>query len=118
MSTVTIPGKLTSTVPRGERLYQATLSGALACLGFFALFSTAGVGFALCVLLILCCLPPSRVFQSALWREPVSLIGLALLAYIGLRTLAADGFAPTVFDAINRYHELLLLPLLLSLIHI
>ncbi|MDB5856597.1 MAG: putative rane protein [Ramlibacter sp.] len=115
MSTVTIPGKLTSMVPRSERIYQAALSGALACLGFFALFSSAGVGFALGVLLILCCLPPSRVFQFAAWREPVVAIGLVLLAYVALRTLAADGFAASTYDAINRYHELLLLPLLWAL---
>jgi O-antigen ligase len=119
LTAVTVPGELVALhVPRSERIYQGALSAALGCLGFFTLFSTAGISFAMGVLLVLCCLPPSRIFHRAAWREPVGAIGLVLLAYIALRTLAATGFTTGTLDAINRYHELILLPLLWAILRV
>jgi O-antigen ligase len=118
MTAVTVPAELELPLPRYERIYQAALSRALACLGFFALFSSAGISIAMAALLVLCCLAPSRVFQRGAWREPVGVIGLVLLAWIAVRTLTGTGFNGASFDAINRYHELLLLPLLWALLRI
>jgi O-antigen ligase len=101
---------------RAERIYQAALSSALACLGFFVLFSTAGINIALGVLLLLCLLRPRRVLQRAAWREPVGVIGLVLLAWVAVRTLADSGLSGETFDAVNRYRELLLLPLLWAIL--
>lgn len=116
MSLAAVPGEFDLSAARGERIYQGALSAALACLGFFALFSTAGINIALGVLLLLCLLRPRRVLQPAAWREPVGVIGLVLLAWVALCTLAHSGFSMESFDAVNRYRELLLLPLLWAIL--
>jgi O-antigen ligase len=95
-----------------ERAYQAVLTGALGSLGFFVLFSTAGTSISLFVLAILCLLAPARALALAPWREPVLAAGLALLAYITLRTFVGEGFSVASLGALNRYHELLMIPVL------
>lgn len=104
-------------LPWFERAWQRALSAGLATLGFFVLFSTAGVYFGLAVLAVVCVLAPARLLQLKPWREPVLASGLLLFTYIVLRTLA-DAAAPReALAAINRYHELLMLPLLWALMH-
>lgn len=98
-----------------ERVFQGVLTGALGALGFFLLFSTAGTSISLFVLLILVILNPRRIWQQRFWREPVFAIGLVLLAYIGLRTFIGEGFTGASAGTLNRYHELLMVPLLWAL---
>jgi len=98
-----------------ERAYQHVLTGALAMLGFFVLFSTAGTSIALLVLALLCVAAPGRIWAARPWRDPLLRVGLALFAYILLRTVLEDGFTRTGMAAVNRYHELLMMPLLWAL---
>jgi O-antigen ligase len=115
-----VPDDLASrpAVAWGERAYQTVLTGALGVLGFFVLFSTAGTSLSLLVLTSLIVVAPARVWRLKPWREPVLAIGLLLLAYIALRTLAGEGFSLASLGALNRYHELLMLPLLWALMRI
>src|SRR5690606_28125194 len=94
--------------------FDRALTWALAAFGFFLLFSTAGTNLALGVLLLLFLLAPRRVWRLAPWREPLVLLGLALLAWIALRAFA-DGSPRDGLAVFNRYRELLLLPLLWAL---
>jgi O-antigen ligase len=102
--------------PWGERAYQGVLTVSLGMLGFFAPFSTAGVYVAMALLLSLCVLAPARIWRTRFWREPVFALGLALLAYIALRSVLAGGFTMVSFHAANKYQELLLAPLLWALL--
>lgn len=107
------------TGPSGaERAYQGALSGALLALGLFLPFSTAGVSLSMAVLLLLCLLAPRRLWATAPWRQPMLLVGLLLLVYIGLHTLAVSGVPRVAGTEANRYHELLMLPLLWGLLHL
>lgn len=101
-----------------ERAYQGVLTGALAALGFFLIFSTAGTALSLFVLLVLCLLAPGRIWRQAPWREPVLALGLALLAYVALRTFVGEGLRPSSAGIVNNYHELLMLPLLWALLRL
>lgn len=99
-----------------ERAYQHVLTGALASLGFFVLFSTAGVSISLFVLALLCVASPGRLWATRPWRNPLLALGLLLFAYILLRTVLVDGgFTRPGLAAVNRYHELLMIPLLWAL---
>ncbi len=95
-----------------DRAFHAVLNTGLAALGFFLLFSTAGTSISLFVLLMLCLLSPHRIWRLAPWRDPVMAIGLVLLAYIGLRGFIGEGISWGSVSAMNRYHELLMVPLL------
>lgn len=114
----------TTTLPReaapalAERAYQGTLAGALFALGLFLPFSTAGVSLSMAVLLLLCLLAPRRLWATAPWRQPMLLAGVLLLAYIALHTLAISGVPRVAGTEANRYHELLMLPLLWGLLHL
>lgn len=112
MSAVTPEQLAPAVVPWSERIYQRTLTIALFTLGFFLLFSTAGISVAMGVLLLLCFMPQARVWQAKPWREPVLAVGLVLLAYVAVRSFAAAGFTRETASAVNHYHELLMLPLL------
>lgn len=98
-----------------ERAYQHVLTGALASLGFFVLFSTAGTSISLFVLALVCVASPGRLWATRPWRDPLLRLGLLLFAYILLRTVLVDGFTRTGLAAVNRYHELLMIPLLWAL---
>lgn len=100
------------------RAWQAVLSGALLALGFFLPFSTAGTSLALAVLLALLLARPQAAWALAPWREPVLACGLLLLAYIALRTLLGEGARAAASGAVNRYHELLMIPLLWALLRL
>lgn len=102
----------TPPVADGGRLYQRLLSGVLGMLGFFLLFSTAGTATSLTLLLLLALAAPRQFWRAVPWREPVLVAGLALMAYIALRTFLADGFTRDSLRFVNHYHELLLVPLL------
>jgi O-antigen ligase len=93
-----------------ERAWQATATASLGALGLFLPFSTAGTSIALAVLLVLCVLAPLRLWSLAPWREPFFAVGLVLLGYIALRSLASGD--PASAHAVNQYHELLMIPLL------
>ena len=103
-------------LPWNEWAYQKILSIALASLGFFLLFSTAGVNLSMGVLLALCVAAPARIWRTQPWREPVLAAGLLLLAYIALRTLLGEGWTRNSLHAINKYQELLMIPLLWALL--
>jgi len=79
-------------------------------LGFFLPFSSAGVAIALAALLVLVLLRPALLIRSAPWRHPVLAVGLALFVYIALHTGWSTGWSPEAIGAVNRYHELLLCP--------
>jgi ADP-heptose:LPS heptosyltransferase/O-antigen ligase len=96
--------------------WRAVLVGALACYGFFAGFSTAGMSIALVVLFALSLLRPRAVWGAVPWRNPVIMAGLALFAWITAHTLVTTGFTVDARRVINPYHELLLLPLMVALL--
>lgn len=101
-----------------ERAFQGVLTTGLGALGFFLLFSTAGTSISLFALLCLCFLAPMRIWRLKPWREPVLGIGLVLLAYIAMRTFIGEGLTWSSVGALNRYHELLMLPLLWAMMRI
>lgn len=107
-----LPGPAMAALSRHQGAYQAALGGALAALGFFLLWSTAGTSIALFFVLVLGCLAPAQVWRLAPWREPVVAAGLALLAYIALRTFVGEGLRSETVGWVNHYHELLMVPLL------
>lgn len=94
---------------------DAFLGVALGVLGFMLPWSSAGVSITLFVLLLLCVGISPWIWRSAPWRDPIMGAGLALLAYIILHSLWASGFTMATLKAINRYHELLMAPVLLAL---
>lgn len=97
------------------RAWAGACSLAFAILGLFVVFSPAGTSIALAALVLLALLRPRVILDAAAWRNPAVIAGLVLLAYIALHTLwvswGAQGAA-----AINRYHELLFIPLLVPLL--
>jgi O-antigen ligase len=97
--------------PAGERIFQPTLSAALAALGFFLPWSTAGTSLSLIVLLVLGIGAAGRLVRLRPWQQPVLVVGIVLMAWIVLRTLV-EGPGPRTLVAINRYHELMMIPLL------
>lgn len=99
---------------RALTAWSWALTGSSAMLGFFLPFSTAGtaIGTVLVVLLLLA--RPRQLVSGAPWREPAMAVGLLLLAYIGLHTLGASGWTREAGATVNRYHELLICPLLLA----
>jgi O-antigen ligase len=99
-----------------ERAWQGGLDLAMALLGFFVLFSTAGTAIALFLLLLLSLAAPRRLWRTRFWREPVLAAGLMLMAYIALRTFAGDGIHKASLAAANHYHELLVAPVLWALL--
>jgi hypothetical protein len=98
-----------------EHAYQWALSGALFSLGFFVLFSSAGTSLSLGMLLLLCLVSVRRLWRMAAWREPVLGLGLILFAYIAVRTVIDEGLRLATLSAVNRYHELVMIPLLWTL---
>ena len=100
----------------GERTYQAALAGALFLLGLFLPWSTAGTSLALGLLLLVYLAAPRRAWAATPWRDPLVAVGLVLLAWIGLRSLAASGWQEQTLKAANQYHELLLVPLVCALV--
>lgn len=115
--TAVLPDDMPPPLAATERTFQRVLSAALASLGFFLLWSTAGISLSLAVLLGLCLAAPRRIWRLEPWREPVVAIGLVLWAYIALRNLAG-GIDKAAFGAINQYHELLMVPLLWALMRL
>ncbi|MBI5279204.1 MAG: O-antigen ligase family protein [Burkholderiales bacterium] len=103
---------------RGEEVFQRTLAFSLAALGFFLPFSVAGTAVALFALLLLACCAPVRVWRLAPWRQPVMAAGLVLLAWIALRTLGESHPLAAKLAALNRYHELVMVPLLWCLLRL
>lgn len=96
--------------------WNILLSVALAGMGFFIPFSTAGVSIALGALIALSAARPGHVWQSRPWREPVMALGLVLLAFIMVHTLFVSGFTAAALQTLSRYKELLVAPLLLALL--
>jgi heptosyltransferase-3 len=97
----------------GKAWSGAALVGT-ALLGFFVPFSTAGISLASALLLLLVLLRPRQLWALQPWREPVFAVGLALLAWIALHTAWVTGLGAEGRTTINRYHELLLAPLLFA----
>lgn len=97
------------------RSWQVALTGSLAALGFFLPFSTAGTSIALAALLALSLLAAGRILRLQPWRDPVLAVGLALLAWVIVRTFAGGWNLESLASA-NRYHELLMVPLLWGLL--
>ncbi|MDB5896977.1 MAG: putative rane protein [Ramlibacter sp.] len=110
------PLPLRAAVQWPERLYQGLLTLALAVLGFFVLYSPAGVSMAMAALALLAFAAPMRLWRQQPWREPVLVLGLLLLAYILLRTLIGEGAA--ALPVVNKYQELLLVPVLWALLRV
>lgn len=92
---------------------DSLLRGLSALLGLSLVASPAAVSIVLaaCILLALVRAPVLRAQRP--WRHPVVLLGLVLMAWITLQTLAQSGFTTRAsWRIINKYHELLL-PLVL-----
>ncbi len=103
---------------RAERAWREALSPLLAATGFFLPFSTAGTSIGMALLLLVCVLAAPRIWQLAPWREPMVAVGLVLLGWIAARTWLGEAWGPHALSEVNRYHELLMLPLLLALVHL
>ena len=88
---------------------------ALGILGFMLPWSSAGTSITLFVLLIFSFIVSPQIWRCAPWRDPIMAAGLVLLAYIIGHTLLVSGFTPATLKAVNRYHELLMAPILLAL---
>lgn len=101
--------------PPLPKALDALLGVALGALGFMLPWSAAGVSISLFVLLLLSLAIAPTVWRGAPWRDPVMAAGLVLLAYIVLHSLWASGFTMATLKAANRYHELLMAPILLVL---
>jgi heptosyltransferase-3 len=95
---------------------RAALPVALAAFGFFLPFSSAGIALALGALLCLALARPRSLLVLQPWKDPVMAVGLALFAYIALHTLWTAGLSSTAVRSVNRYHELLVAPLLMALL--
>ena len=106
--------RVASRPPRLHPLLDALLAFALGVLGFMLPWSVAGVSLTLGVLLLLGGAAVRKMWRTAPWRDPVVAIGLALLAYIVVHTVWVTGLTVAGFEAANRYHELLLAPILLA----
>ncbi|MES2634335.1 MAG: glycosyltransferase family 9 protein [Pseudomonadota bacterium] len=100
----------------GIRTWHSWVSIALASLGFFLPFSSAGVAISMGVLLALAAMRPRLLVEAAPWKEPVMATGLILFAFIALHTLVMSAIDGATFGAINRYHELLFAPLLVAML--
>lgn len=113
------PAHAPSAIPECSRSEAPTwyflLGLALAGLGFFLPFSSAGVAIAEFVLLLLLLARPGLIVRLAPWKEPVMAAGLVLLAYIAIHTLIVSGVGG--LQAVNRYQELLAAPVLVALMH-
>lgn len=114
----TLGAPLQPPAPSLARPLDAALAAALAALGFFLPFSTAGVSLSLAALALLALPTAPALWRSAPWRDPVMATGLLLLAYIALHTLLTSGLTPAAGQAINRYHELLMAPVLFALLRL
>jgi len=91
---------------------------ALGALGFFLPFSTAGTSLSLLVLSLLAAAAAPAVWHTRPWRQPVMAAGLIFLAYAALHTLWLEGFNLLALHTLNRYHELIMAPVLLALFHL
>lgn len=97
--------------------WSLLLGMALAGLGFFLPFSSAGVAISEAALVLLALARLSVIWRLAPWKEPVMAAGLVLLAYIAVHTLLVTGLQPASLLTVNRYQELLFAPLFLALLH-
>jgi O-antigen ligase len=103
-----------ATMPRGA--WHIACALALATLGLFVAFSPAGTSIALAALLLLALLRPRAFLADRPWRDPALAAGLLLMAYIALHTLAVTGWGRSGAAAINRYHELFFVFVLVPLL--
>ena len=87
---------------------------ALAALGVVLPFSSAGVSVALGAIVLLAVCSAPQLWRTAAWREPVAMLGLLLFAYILLHTVITAALTGADVGVVNKYHELLLFPLLLA----
>jgi heptosyltransferase-3 len=94
---------------------RAALPAALAAFGFFLPFSTAGIALSLGALLWIALARPRQMLQLQPWKDSAMAVGLVLFAYIALHTLWTTGLSSTAVRSVNRYHELLVAPLLMAL---
>lgn len=95
---------------------DAATQAALAALGGVLPFSPAGVSVILGVLLLIALCSVGTIRRTQAWREPTAAIGLLLFAYIALHTLIDGPWTLASLSAVNKYHELLLFPVLLALV--
>ena len=95
---------------------DAATQAALAALGLVLPYSPAGVSMLLGVLLLIALCSAGTLRRTDAWREPAAIIGLLLFAYIALHTLLEGPWTLAGVSAVNKYHELLLFPVLLALI--
>ena len=87
---------------------------ALAALGVVLPYSSAGVSMVLGMLLLLALGSFGTMRRTGSWREPTAAIGLLLFAYIALHTLLDGPWTVAGVSAVNKYHELLLFPVVLA----
>lgn len=97
------------------RHWDMALAACLATLGFVLPFSVAGVVALLVVLAVFAFARAGAVWRLAPWREPTLAAGLLLLAYVTAHTLWTTGWTTMTGQAVNRYHELLMAPVLFAL---
>jgi O-antigen ligase len=95
---------------------DAATQAGLAALGCVLPFSSAGVAVMLGLLLLLALCSVGTIRRTEAWREPTAAIGLLLFAYIALHTALYGPWTPASLSAVNKYHELLLFPMLLALV--
>ncbi len=88
------------------------LAASLTALGFFLPFSVAATSTLMAILILMTLVLARAWWQTRAWRDPVMLLGLALLAFIVMRS-AADGAEG--WRAALRYRELAFAVILLGL---
>ncbi|MBC7603716.1 MAG: O-antigen ligase family protein, partial [Ramlibacter sp.] len=115
-STVTAgaQGSVLGSVESG--LWHRLVLAALGMLGVFSPFSSAGVAFGFAAIVVLAFWPARRLWREAPWNEPVMVTGLLLFAWIAIVTLVNGGNTAESRQAINQYQELLLAPILYSVL--
>ncbi|WP_374668817.1 O-antigen ligase family protein [Ramlibacter sp.] len=101
-----------------ERAWHAALPRLLATFGFFIPFSTAGTSIGMAIMLLMGAPVAARLWRLTPWRDPMVAVGLVLLAWIAARTWLGEAWGPQALSEVNRYHELLFLPVLLALLQL
>lgn len=94
---------------------DAVTQAALAGLGLVLPYSSAGVSMLLGVLLLIALCSIGTMRRTEAGREPTAALGLLLFAYIALHTLLDGPWTLDGVSAVNKYHELLLFPVLLAM---
>lgn len=106
------PGSALS--PSADRV----LAGLLGAFGFVLPLSTAAVAIGMALLLAFSVTVAPQLWRTRPWRDPAVAAGLLLWAWIAVHTATSQGLGGSSAEAVNSYHELLLVPLMVALVRL